>query len=262
MSHPSQYRFFPLAVAAACAFIAATAFAKIHSTKEFEDGSTRPVTVAVLPSHVELTKQRMIRSEAQVEESGDLEPFLTAAVAEEFRSRGYEVRVIDADAIAADPALQELVVDANRRFGELMANVGARFSKSSHIEDRRYNAGDTVKLLASRLGVDAVTFTRMQIIAPGAGVRALNFGMGGESAMMSVTVIDGESSDIEAFITLPVMRRGNAFGGHDEIVENPVEEMGKYARATLDDLPEADPEARVEESDAEVLADLESLLDE
>lgn len=240
---------------------APTAFAKVIATVEFEDGSTRPVSLAVLPSQVELTKQKMLRQEAQVEESGLLESHLTESVATEFLQRGYEVAVADTATIAADPDLQELVVDANRRFSELLANVGSRLSKSKNVRNREYNAGDEARLLASRLGVDALVFTRMQIVAPAAGVRALNMGMGGENTMLSVTIVDGVSGDVEAFITLPLMGRGKMFGGHDDIIENPEREMANYARGTLDELPEAQRELRAESSSEEVISDLEALLE-
>jgi hypothetical protein len=253
--------FLAAAVAAAGMVVGQLATAKVIATDEFEDGSTRPVSIVVLPSQVELVKQKLLRQEAQVQESGDLEAHLTSAVAQEFRAHGYEVRVVDVDAIAADPALQELVVDANRRFDELMTNVGSRLSKSKNVRNREYNAGDEAKLLASRLSVDALAFARMQMIAPGAGVRALNFGVGGEAAMLTVTIIDGVSGDVEAYITLPTMKRGKMFGGHDEIVENPETEMANYAAATLDELPKADPSLRTEESPEGVISDLESLLE-
>jgi len=238
-----------------------SALAKVIATDEFEEGTTRPVTIVVLPSQVELVKQRMMRREAQVEESGDLEQHLTAAVAEQFRVHGYEVSVVSAEDIAADADLQELVVDANRRFDELMTNVGARLGKSKNVREREFNAGDVVRLLASRLDVDALAFARMQIIAPAAGVRAFNLGMGGESAMLAVTIVDGTSADVEAYITLPVGRRGSMFGGHDDIIENPEREMENYAAATLEDIPDADPSLRAESSDEDVLSELESLLE-
>lgn len=248
-------------IAAAGIVVGQLAIGKVIATDEFADGSTRPVSIVVLPSHVELVKQKLLRQEAQVEESGDLEGHLTAAVAQEFRSRGYEVRIVDVDAIAADPSLQELVVDANRRFDELMTNVGARLSKSKNVQNREYNAGDEAKLLAARLGVDALVFARMQMVAPGAGVRALNFGVGGEAAMLTVTIVDGISGDVEAYITLPAMKRGKMFGGHDEIVANPETEMANYAGATLEDLPNADPSLRTERSEQGVISDLESILE-
>ena len=249
------------AVAAAGLVSASAAYAKVIATDEFDEGSTRPVSLVVLPSRVELTKQKVIRQEAQVEESGELEVHLTAAVADQFRAHGYEAVVVDAAAIAADPALQELVVDANRRFNELMTNVGSRLSKSKNVRNREYNAGDEVKLLAARMGVDALAFARMQIVVPAAGVRALNFGMGGESAMLTVTIVDGATGDVEAYITLPVLGRGKMFGGHDDIVENPEREMTNYATATLEEIPEADPSLRPQEDTEELFDDLESLLD-
>jgi hypothetical protein len=249
----------------ACALLAIasaqTAVSKVIATDEFEDGSTRPVRVVVLPSQVNLVKQKLVRQEAQVEESGWLETHLTGAVASEFSAHGYQAIVVDADAIAADPALQELVVDANRRFSELLTNVGSRLSKSKNVRNREYNAGDEAKLLAARLGVDALAFARMEIVAPAAGVRALNFGMGGESTMFSVTIVDGTSGDVEAFITLPLTGRGKMFGGHDDIVENPEREMANYARATLEDIPEADPSLRATTESDDVILDLESLLE-
>jgi hypothetical protein len=51
------------------------------------------------------------------------------------------------------------------------------------------------------------------------------------------------------------------FGGHDDIVNNPEEQMTNYAHGTLDDMPEAAPSLRVETSAEDVLSDLESLLE-
>jgi hypothetical protein len=214
----------------------------------------------VLPSHVTLAKQRLIRQEAQIDESADLEVHLSSAVTEEFRARGYEVRQVDTDAIASDPMLQEQVLDMNRRFDELLTNIGSRLSKSKNMRNREYNAGNEARLLAATLGVDALVFARMDIVAPSGAVRALNMGMGGETSMLTVTVVDGASGDIEAFITLPALSRGKMFGGHDDIVENPAEQMGNYAAGTLEDMPQAEPALRVETNSDDVLADLESLL--
>jgi len=232
--------------------------AEMHATDEFVSGATRPVTVALLPAHVELLKKRILRLEAEVDESGQLESHLTAAVEEELRAKGYDVRTLTNDEINADPGLQELVVEANRRFDELLGNVSARLRKQ--IETRRYHAGDTLTLLANRLDVDAVAFVRMQLVAAAKGVQALNFGMAGSQTMMSVSLVDGNTTDIEAYVTLPILRRGKVFGGYDEVMANPDEEMAKFAEATLGDLLDADPSARVDSSDEDVLSELEDLL--
>jgi hypothetical protein len=234
---------------------------KVIATDEYENGETRPVKVAVLPSQVTLAKQRIIRQEAQVGESADLEVHLTAAVASEFRARGYEVSQVDTDAISANPMLQEQVLDVNRRFDELLTNIGSRLSKSKNLRAREYNAGNEARLLAATLGVDALVFARMDIVAPSGAVRALNMGIGGETSMLSVTIVDGTSGDIEAFITLPALSRGKLFGGHVDIVDNPSEQMGNYAAGTLEDMPEAVPALRVATSSDDVLSAQVSLLD-
>jgi hypothetical protein len=99
------------------------------------------------------------------------------------------------------------------------------------------------------------------VVASGKAVQALNFGMGGTQTMMTVSFIDGASADIEAYVTLPLMRRGKLAGGYDDMMKDPDVEMARYASATLDDLPNADASARVAPSEDDVLSDLESLLD-
>jgi hypothetical protein len=257
---PTEHRPAALkALVAALFFFAGYAAAEMHATQEFESGSTRPITVAVLPSQVDLVKQRMIRREAQVEESGQLEGYLTDAVANELGAKGYRVDIVTVEEIGADPQLQALVVEANRRFDELLANVSSRLRKQ--IETRRYHAGDSITALADKLGVDAIAFVRMQLIAAGKGVQVMNMGMGGAQTMMSVSLVDRHTTDIEAYVTLPIMRRGKVFGGYDDIMNNPDEEMAVYAAATLEDLLRADPAARTQVSDEDVLADLEALLE-
>jgi len=249
------------AAAALCLVLAAArASAEMHATTEFTAGTTRPVTVALLPAHVSLMKQRMIRVEAEVEESGQLEGHLTGAVAEGLMAKGYDVRVTTPEQVNADPELQALVVEANRLYDEILTNVSARLRKQ--IESRRYHAGDTLTVLADRLGVDAVAFVRMQIVAAAKGVQIMNMGMGGAQTMMSVSLVDGDTTDIEAYVTLPVMRRGKMFGGYEDIMKDPDVEMANYAEATLGDLLAADPTLRAARPEDDVLGDIESLLAE
>ena len=242
------------------ALLNSASFAEMHATAEFESGESRPVTVALLPAQVSLQKQRMIRREDQVEEAGELEGYLTRAIAGELVAKAYDVTEVTSDEINRDPDLQALVVEANRRYDELLGNVSRRLRKQ--IESRRYHAGDTITLLANRLGVDAIAFVRMQLVAAGKGVQVLNMGMGGAQTMMSVSLVDRNTTDIEAYVTLPIMRRGRTFGGYEAVMNNPDEEMAKYAEATLGDLLMAEPNLRLaEESGDDILGDLESLLE-
>lgn len=251
-------RAFGISLSAASLLFGAGALAEMHATEEFESGQTRPVTVAVLPAQVNLIKQRMIRQEAEVDEAGELEAHLAAAVAAELGTKRYEVELVTAERINADPELQSLVVEANRRYDEVLGNMARRLRKQ--IEERDFHTGDTLTLLATRLGVDAIAFVRMDLVANAKAVQALNFGMGGAQTMMSVSLVDGTTTDVEAYVTLPIMRRGKMFGGYDDIMNNPDEEMANYASATLDDLIEADPSLRADTSEESVLADLDALL--
>ncbi|HEU4618481.1 MAG TPA: hypothetical protein VFV10_10590 [Gammaproteobacteria bacterium] len=243
----------------AAALAAQSARAALHATEEFVSGKTRPVKIALLPVHVELQKQKMIRREAEVHEGGELEEYLANSVEHELSSRGYEVKRITSDIINADPKLQELVIDADRRYGELLTQVSVKLARQ--VAQRRYKAGDEMKLLAARLGVDAIAFTRMQMIAAGKGVQVLNFGMGGTQTMLSVSLIDGATADIEAYLTLPIMKRGQAFGGYEDIMKDPDHEMGRLAAAVFDEMPNADPSLRAARpAGGDVVKDVESLL--
>ena len=239
--------------------------AAMHATEEFEQGATRPRTIVFLPAQAMLIKQRIVQSEQQIEESGELSGFLAASVEAEFKKQGYEVRVLRPDDVAADPELQELVLDASRRYADLLTQMRLRLPRQ--IAKRRYVAGDEMKLLAAKLGADAIGFAEMQIYAAAAGASAVSiltgFGSAGSSTMISVSLIDGKTANIEAFFVPPVMRRGS-MAGYDAIMENPAGRIGELTEATLRDLPKVDGAARpaaAGESDEDVLSEVEDLLE-
>lgn len=246
-------------ILAAAALPSGAAIAAMHATDEFVAGKTRPVKIALLPAHVELQKQKFFRREAKVEEAGEFEGYLDAAVAKQFADRGYDVRRLSAETINADPKLQNLVVQADRRYGELLTKIATRLPRQ--VKKRRYKAGDEMKLLAADLGVDAIGFVRLQMVAAGKALSILNEGMGGAQTMMSVSVIDGRSGDIEAYFVLPIMRRGKVFGGYDAVMKHPEEQMQRFASLTLGDLPQAAPSLRAKPAEGDVVKDVESLLD-
>lgn len=241
------------------------ASAGMRATEEFERGETRPVTVALLPAHADLLKQGIVGTQSQVQESAMLAEHLADAVGEEFERRGYVLKVLTPEMINADPGLQALVVDADRRYQEVLAQLQRRINKQ--IEQREYNAGDEMRLLAQRLGVDGIAFTRIEIAAAGKGRQAMAWTVGigstGSSTMMSVSIIDGRTADIEAYFVPPILRRGRAFAGYNEFIENPEENMEKITSATLKDLPDADPALRAEfaTEDEDLFSELDALLE-
>lgn len=251
------------AVAALTGAVAANA--AMHATKEFEEGATRPRSIAFLPPQASLIKKKVIQTEQQIEESGELANYLGASVEAAFKAQGYDVRVLTPNDVSADPELQELVLDASRRYAEMLTQVRMRLPRQ--IAKRRYEAGDEMRLLASKLGVDAVGFAEIQIYAAAAGASAVSlltgFGSAGSSTLISVSVIDGETSNIEAFFVPPVLRRGS-MAGYDAIMADPAGKIAELTEATLRDLPQVDAAARSssdEESDEDVLSDVEELLE-
>jgi hypothetical protein len=252
--------------ALAAAFVAGVALpvkAGMHATPEFEAGTTRPRSIAFLPPQAMLIKQKIVQTEQQIEESGELASYLGSSVEAAFKLQGYEVRVLNPQEVSADPELQELVLDASRRYAEILTQLRTRLPRQ--IGKRRYEAGDEMRTLAAKLGVDAVGFAELQIFAAAAGASAVSiltgFGASGSSTLISVSVIDGETANIEAYFVPPVLRRGS-IAGYDAIMADPAGRIGELTSATLRDLPKVDAAARApSESDEDVLSDVEDLLE-
>jgi hypothetical protein len=243
----------------------ARAYAAMHATPEFESGKTRPVSIAFLPPHVDVIKRKIVKSEQEVQESVDFAPYLAASLKKEFAAQGYQVTVLSAEQVNADPALQELVVDADRRYTELLKEVQVKLPRQ--IGKRRYQAGDEMRLLAAKLGVDAIGFADMQIVAAAKGASAValltGIGAAGSATMLSISVIDGTSANIEAYFVPPALRRGS-MAGYDAIMADPEGKIGQITELSLRDLPAADPSARAVKpasgQDKDVVSDVESLL--
>lgn len=155
-------------LALGCAQLASAA---MHATEEFENGATRPRSIAFLPPHAMLIKQRIVKTEAQIEESTELSSHLAKSIADFFTRVGYDVRVLEPQTVNADPELQELVLDADRRYSEMLAQVRTKLPRQ--IAKRRYQAGDEMRLLAAKLGVDAIGFADLHIHAAAAGASAV-----------------------------------------------------------------------------------------
>ncbi len=240
---------------ALASMLATTAQAAYRATAEFDAGSTRPVSIALIPVHATVIKAKVVESEQMVEESSELGEMLGDALAGILEHQGYLVKHVDAQEVNSDPQLQEYVVDANRRYDELSGQI-----RRNKIKRRIYNAGDEIKLLASYLDVDAIAFTRLQVVAATGGRTAvallLGIGSTGGTAA-SLSLFDGTTGDLEAQIVSTYMGESAK-----SIEERPAAEMALIAASMLDDLPLADPALRAETgADEDVLKDLESLLE-
>jgi hypothetical protein len=162
--------------------------------------------------------------------------------------------VVDPDRINRDAQLQEYVVEANRAFDEMMKQY-----RPKKLEKRIYNAGDSVRLLATRLGVDAIAFGKVSITITPAGKAIVSALIGGTTAGASsnFALVNGATGDLEAvlFGIVPVTPG-----------EKTDEELSAYvatlAQRDTKRLPGADPSARIEvaTADDEVLDEVESLI--
>jgi hypothetical protein len=238
------------------AMLAQPAAAGMHATKEFEAGSTRPKTIAFLPPHATLVKRKVIKAEEQIEEGAELSRFLATSVKDQFAKQGYEVRMLTPDEVNANRDLQELELDADRRYAELLNQVRLKLPKQ--IAARRYQAGDEMRVLATKLGVDAIGFADLVIVASAPG--ALFLSGSGSSQMLTVSIIDGGTATIEAYFVPPALRRGT-MTGYEAVIADPAGRIGEMAGLTLRDLPTAPAKARAKSGDdKDVVSDVESLL--
>jgi hypothetical protein len=240
-----------------------SADAAMHATSEFEAGATRPRSIVFLPPQAALIKQKVVQAEQQADASGELAGYLGASVEAAFKEQGYDVRVLTPAEIGNDPELEALVLAASRGYAEMLARL--RLKLPRQIGKQRQEAGDEMRLLAAKLGVDAVGFAEIEISAAAAGATVVSgftgFGSAGSSTLMSVSIIDGTAASIEAFFVPPIMRRGS-FAGYDAIMADPAGKIGELTEATLADLPKADAAALVvAEADEDVLSDVEDLLE-
>lgn len=249
----SSKLFFALAVSALCS---APALAAMQATPEFESGETRPLSIAVLPVEATVVKDKAVDNENLIEEGIEYGALYASQIEALMSEKGYTVKIVDPEQINADPRLQELVVDANRRYDEMMSHVRPR-----RIKRRSYNAGEEARLLADYLGVDAVAFSRLHMtITPmgGAIVSALfSFGSA-PGSNSSFAIVDGRTGDLEAlFSSYDADMPGNK--SEEELQARVV----KVAEAALEELPAADPSARrTVDGDEKVLSEVESLLAE
>ena len=232
------------------------AFAERGFTDEFVSGATRPQSIALLPVEAAITRAKVVDTQGLVDESVLFGAQFNADVAKILADKGYEVQIVDSDRINADPMLQEYVVDAKRAYDEMIARY-----RPKKLPERIYNAGDSARLLAAHLGVDAIAFSKLSITITGAGKAIVAGLIGGTTsgANSMIGIVDGDTADLEVVqIAIAIVTPG----------EKTPDELAAYvaslAAGNTKRLPGADPSERIEVavSDDEVLDEVESLIKE
>ena len=146
------------------------------------------------------------------------------------------------------------MVDAKRAYDEMMVQY-----RPKRLTKRIYNAGDSVRLLAAHLGVDAIAFSRMNMTITPAGKAIVSALIGGATAgaIAQVCLVDGDTADLE------VVQVGATAVGPGEKTPGELEAyMAMLAKANTRRIPAADPSARIDVAadDDQVLEDVEALL--
>ncbi len=251
----------------ACVFGACTAM-----TNEFRTMELRPQTIALLPPQANLKKKKMLMAEDMVAESEPLEESLAAALAKRLGELGYDVKIITRADVEADPVLADLLLTANQRYDEEREKIIVKFREVNY---RRYTAGDTARLLADHLDVDAVGYARMEAVGATGAAQAFS-PTGGGQIRMDLAIAHARTGDIEAFFG--ITDTGGMFGKSlDGILKKPDKHTAKVTKKATKNFPKADKVLTAqkldaskvrtaeltEESDAEqVLSELEGLLEQ
>jgi hypothetical protein len=242
-------------------------------TPEFARAEYRPVTMVMIPPHAVASKEAMFSSEELIEQGGVIEDATLEACKEIFGKLGYEIRILTVDEVNADPELQVMVRDVNKRYNEdFLQKITLPFKKQlQDVRDRRFKMGDEARILAARLGADAIIVGRIQIAAAAGGASVFSLGTGGE-AELSIGIVAGDNGDLEAFFT------GAQIGLSAKKVEKkPLKTMTKLFGSVLKDYPTVDELIKVKKSwsqstdrkvphadlsDEDLLSDMEAMFEQ
>jgi hypothetical protein len=223
--------------------ISAQAFAE-KTTVEFANGATRPHSVALLPVESTISRAKVVKYGSEFNEH----------VKALLESKGYAVEVVNTDRINSDPQLQEYVVEATRGFKDMMSKY-----RPKKLESRVYNAGPAAKLLAQKLGVDALVFSTMSVTITGGGKAIVSGLFGGTTsgANANLEVVNGKTGDLEAtFFAVSIVTPG------DKTEQDLASYVDTLAARTMKRMPGSDPNSRIDvaQSDDDVLNDADAVL--
>jgi hypothetical protein len=224
-------------------------------TAEFESGATRPKSIALLPVEASVSRARVVETEGLIDESVVYGELFNVQVEKALSGKGYVVQIVDADRINNDRKLQEYVVDAKRAYDEMMVQY-----RPKRLAKRIYNGGDSMKLLAAHLGVDAVAFSKVSMTFTAAGKAIVSALIGGTTAgaYSQLALVDGGTGDLEVVqLAIAPVTPG------DKTEADMQAYVTKLAENNTKRLPGADPSERIEiaAGDEEVLDDVEALLE-
>ena len=200
-------------------------------TPEFARAEYRPMTLVMIPPRAAVSKDSMFSSHQLIEQGGIVEDAVLVACKDIFDKLGYEIRILTVDEVNADPDLQVMVRNVNKRYDEdFLQKITLPFKRQlQDVRERRYKMGDEARILADRLGVEAIIVGRIEVAAAAGGASVFSLGTSGE-AEMSIGIIAGDNGDLEAFFT------GTQLGlSAKKIEKKPLKTMAKLSANVLKD---------------------------
>jgi hypothetical protein len=245
--------------------VAGDLVAATYVTETFESGATRPYKILVIPPRANVRVSSFGRE-------GGLQPDFASEIGKQLKAeieallvqQGYSVVSLEPASINADPALQELLGHVHRQYSALHRAMAAR---PKDVPLRRFNMGDDLRLLTDQLDVDAVAMADLDVVAAAPGVMAATWVAAlalqsystGTQVSFSVGLIDGVSGDIEAYFTLPVLRRAS-LRGYEALMADPNAAAGRLVELTLAEMLPAGSSRRDRQPQRTVIAEVRALL--
>lgn len=176
-----------------------SAFAARNMTLEFHEPETRPKSLLIIPVQAQLQITRVGQNEPVVAESAAWESKSLEDLVAGLEKRGYTVSVLDQQAVSDDPELLNLVAEVNSDFDDTSTQM---MRKPKEILTRRYNIGSSARQLAQIRNVDAIVIPRVSASAQAGGALIMGALVGGSTpnmSVMSLTVVDAGTADVEAY---------------------------------------------------------------
>ena len=262
-------KFSVLFVGLILSLVSVSAGAAEYMTPEFAKADFRPMTMVLIPPRAEVIKKKVTSTEQMIEEGAVLEDATSLVLQEQFSALGYQLRVLSADEVNADPELQLMVRNFNERYDTDLSQV---LKKPKDIRKRRFSFGDEARILAARLDAEVLVVGRISASGATGGQKTMAVLFGGSAghAALNLGIVAGDNGDLEGFFAY--MDPGMS---PEKIALEPVETMAKVSAKTLKKFPALNDTAKVRkswpqdtgrtvpdtaQSEADVLADLEAMM--
>lgn len=228
-----------LMAAALFLLASATCFAEGHMTPEFARGDFRPKSIVLIPPQATVTKNKVASTEQMIEEGSRLEDAAALELQKQFHAIGYELRILSVAEVNAEPELQAMIRNLNDRYDEETSRFRMSFTggiKGEDVRERRFKLGDAARIVASKLGTDAIAIGRIaaQGATGGQKTMAVLFGGSVGFAALNIGIVAGDNGDLEAFY----MGVDNAMSP-EKLESQPIQVMADVVLRTLKNFPGA-----------------------